>query len=322
MNHINLLTTIITTAKKYDDIYLLGHKRGDADSLGSSYALASYLKRKFPDKNIRLVIEENLEHYLNECENINNHIEYIYNNDFVFEEGFVVILDVMDVERMNFPNRLNINKCECFIIDHHINNKTTDLTTEKETMLFLENNSSTAQIIGEMFYESNIKLKQHEAYFLLLGILSDTNHFISGVNANTFLVTNYLMQFYDNFVNLTKAKKNLVLKDFKANNQIIDKAKVYNSKTGKVLVFKQNKQFYIGNIWEAIIGLKDVTGIIIVQELNGNHVRYILRSNETNLLPKIQKTYHDVKGHDKACAFDIEYIHNTNDVIDELVKMF
>ncbi len=165
-------TAVANSLRNSARVVIMGHKRGDVDCFGSSFALAMALE--LLGKEVEIVSDES----------------YPENLEFLFfyftgklspvaSEGFdtFVILDTSDVARTVNPalaaKYLKLAKNTVYI-DHHTQG---DLEAQVATALRDEHVSSTSELVYEVICELGVEFDKNIATLLLAGIVADTSSF-------------------------------------------------------------------------------------------------------------------------------------------------
>lgn len=178
------------------EVFVMGHRQGDLDSLGSSIGIYRIVNSL--EKNCHIVMDnvsvgiKRLYQRLNEIEEYNDVFvsgEFAINR--VTENTLVVITDTHRqsiVECVPLLEKAN----KVVIIDHH--RKSTDFIEDAVLIYHEPYASSTSELVTEMInhIDEKIKLKPIEADALLAGITVDTKNFGIKTGAITFEAAAYL----------------------------------------------------------------------------------------------------------------------------------
>lgn len=163
---------ILKVIKKNDVITIYGHINPDGDSFGSGLALRDLIKLNFPEKKV-YTIGYGLNQFYDRFG------KYDEVDDKTIAESLAVILDCSEVERVS-DQRIKLAK-QIIKIDHHIENgpffgiKWVD-----------EGAIATCQLIAEFAFETKLKVNQHIAECMYLGICTDSGRFrYAPTNAKT-----------------------------------------------------------------------------------------------------------------------------------------
>lgn len=202
------------------DMMVMGHKKGDLDSLGSAigiYAIARTIK-----KPCHIVMDtvaagvEGLCEYLKQNDGYEN--LFYTNSEAVQNLSDKTLIIVTDTHRQSMVECEKIleSSKKIVVLDHH--RKSTDFI-EKAVLIYHEPYaSSTSELVTDMiqYMGEKIKLKFSEADALLAGITLDTKNFSIKTSAITFETAAYLKrsgadsirvrQLFQNNMEIYKAK--------------------------------------------------------------------------------------------------------------------
>lgn len=156
---------IIKEVKDYDNIAVSGHIKPDGDCIGSCIAMTEYLKKTFPEKNIKLFLEEADECFMG--------IDGIEDIDSTFEglEPDLYILIDATPDRMGAGEKYYKKAKKTINIDHHISN-----AEGSGDVNFIDPSaSSAAELVFRVIGEEALDLKI--ATWIYLGIVHDTGIF-------------------------------------------------------------------------------------------------------------------------------------------------
>ncbi|MCQ2542997.1 MAG: bifunctional oligoribonuclease/PAP phosphatase NrnA [Lachnospiraceae bacterium] len=156
---------IIEEVKDYNSIAVSGHIKPDGDSIGSCIAMTLYLRKVFPDKDIRLFLEE-----VPECF---KGIEGIDNVDSSFAglEPEVYILIDATPDRMGAGEKLYNSAKKRINIDHHISNA----DGSGDVNYIDPKASSAAELVFRLIDKE--RLDKVIASWIYIGIVHDTGIF-------------------------------------------------------------------------------------------------------------------------------------------------
>lgn len=178
----------IEIIKKYDNIVIFRHQNPDGDAYGSQYGLATYLKVKFPNKNIACYSADD-----------NNLVEYFnFSNDNIESNYISIVTDTANYERISGNINTNLPIIQ---IDHH------PLVDNYADYYIIDDScSSCSQMIADFIMQYDYHLMDKKlANYLLCGMISDTLSFsIKSVNSDTLKIASYLLKFSDSIDILNK----------------------------------------------------------------------------------------------------------------------
>lgn len=166
--------------KKSDKIEIFTHIHPDGDALGSSWALASALKKI--GKEVRVTVNDTLP----------RDFEYIHSRAFDnFIPETTITVDVASPALLgDFPE----DKVIDLAIDHHLKNS---LNTKE--LYCNPNRAACGEIIFEIISELGVEPDRYIAECLYTAIATDTGCFkFSNTNSNTFSVVSALCRYTEN----------------------------------------------------------------------------------------------------------------------------
>lgn len=168
-NYKEIFFKIKQEIEKAENIILTAHINPDGDAVGSSLALLLTLRNEYPNKNIRLILQDNIPYttkFLKFSETIEKYID-----DEVYNTNLLIYLDSATKERTGIIwERVRANKTIC--IDHHISNP-----EYADINCVIRNATSTSEIIYNFIKISNYKFLKEVAEALYLGLINDTGNF-------------------------------------------------------------------------------------------------------------------------------------------------
>jgi len=154
---------IIKQIKKYKNIVIARHIGADPDALGSQFALKEIIKENFKDKNVYAVgsIASRFRFMgiLDKPENLD------------FSNSLLIVLDTPDVKRIEDVESVN-DFGFVIKIDHH------PFVEKYGEIEYIEECSSTCQIIFKFVLDTKLKLPTKAAENLYIGIVGDTDRFL------------------------------------------------------------------------------------------------------------------------------------------------
>lgn len=190
------LKKIADEIKEAQNIVLTIHINSDGDCIGAALALMlildRYNKKNFSDeiykmKNVRLVLDDKLPKFMRHFKE-RALIEY-YPNFKMKDIDLLIAVDSANIERIGNSAELRKDAKKMINIDHHISN------TKYADINFVENVSSTSEIIYRFLDLFDVELDKEIAAFLYLGIINDTGNFThSNVTAETFMISSELIK--------------------------------------------------------------------------------------------------------------------------------
>ncbi len=160
---------LIQFLKKYDNYIIAGHKEPDGDAIGSSIAMALYLKRF--NKNTHLMSAGPFKRTeLKKYEHLFS-ADLPENHNFTPENTGFILVDCAEFERIGDIAE-KVKHFPWVTIDHHVTNSETD-----ESSLVMPTAPSATYIIQTLIEETVGELTKEEADPLFFGLCTDTGFF-------------------------------------------------------------------------------------------------------------------------------------------------
>lgn len=177
----NIYKAIYNEIKKYKKIYIARHIGPDPDAFGSQMSLKESIKLTFPEKEVYAVgTTVSKFKYFGRVDKV---------SDFDFENSLLIVVDTPDKKRVdieNFESFKNVIK-----IDHH-----PKVDTFSKVEYIKETASSASECVLDIIENTKLKMNELIASDIFIGIVSDTNRFLYGVNYNTFNTVSNLLKKY------------------------------------------------------------------------------------------------------------------------------
>ncbi len=157
------LKSIYSEIRKFKTIYIVRHIGPDPDAVASEVALRDAIKLTFPSKEVYSIGASVARFkYIGKLDKVSS---------FDYENSLVITLDLPNMSRVD---GLSLEKFKNVIkIDHH---------PFVEKMGYLEyvdeNATSTCEILLDLVNNTKLKMNEHIAKTLLIGIISDSNRFL------------------------------------------------------------------------------------------------------------------------------------------------
>lgn len=158
----NSFKMVAKLIKKYNNIVIARHIGADPDALGSQLALREMIKNMYPNKKV-LAIGNPSSRFkfmgtLDKCDDIT-------------EPTLLIVLDTPDIKRID--GAILDDYDYVIKIDHH-----PVVDDFANLSIVMEDASSTAQILLELFFANRFKITESIARLLYLGVVSDTDRFL------------------------------------------------------------------------------------------------------------------------------------------------
>ncbi len=164
-----LFKDIYKLIKKYDNIVIARHIGADPDALGSQFALKELIQENFKEKNVYAVgstaSKFRFMGSLDKPENID------------LSKTLLIVLDTPDKKRIDGVEELS-EYASIIKIDHH------PFVEEYAEIEYIEECSSTSQLIFKFAIDNKMKLTKKIAENIYLGIVGDTDRFLHDYTTN------------------------------------------------------------------------------------------------------------------------------------------
>lgn len=176
-----MINKIISLIEKNEKIALFHHTRPDGDSISSSYGLLLALKKKYPNKKIVFVANE---------EYLDKYFSYFPFDKSVFvkeiDQSYLTIMgDSSTKKRIEYYDEYVKGKNK-IVFDHHKDNIDMDV----DLFWHEPEYPASAMQATEIAFALNIKMDEEISFALALGILTDTGNFMYSL-ANSKVVSLY-----------------------------------------------------------------------------------------------------------------------------------
>lgn len=187
---------IVEKIKKSRNIILTVHVNPDGDALGSVLAFLLMIdeyNKKYVEKlsdliTVRIVIDDKLPKYMEKFKE-SILIEKYENFSLNGEGDLFISLDCANEERYGRADEIKKKCRESINMDHHVSN------TEYADFNYVEDVSSTAELLYKFLSIFKIGLTKEIAEYLYLGIINDTGNFRhDNVTAETFKICSELIK--------------------------------------------------------------------------------------------------------------------------------
>jgi len=185
-----MIDKIISLIEQNDKIAIFHHKRPDGDSISSSYGLLLALQKKYPNKKIvYLADEEYLGKYFSWFDFDKSSFVTEIDNSYL-----TIIGDVSIIDRIQYSDEFKKGKNK-IIFDHHKNEK----DSEVDIFWHEPEYPAAAMQATEIAFALDFKMNEEIAFALALGLLTDTGNFMYSL-ANAKIVKLYaqLLEYISN----------------------------------------------------------------------------------------------------------------------------
>ncbi|MCI9313801.1 MAG: DHH family phosphoesterase [Lachnospiraceae bacterium] len=214
-----------------DEVYVMGHRIGDVDSLGASvgiYKVAEALNKKahIVLNDVTASMQPMVEMFTNKEEYADD--MFINNSQALEMVGSNAVLVVVDVNKPSITECPELLKrCKSVVVlDHH---RQGSEVIENATLSYIEAYASSAcEMVSEIlqYISDNLKLRPEEADCMYSGIMIDTNNFMTKTGVRTFEAAAFLRR---NGADVTRVRK--LFRDdaaeYKAKADAVSQAEIY-----------------------------------------------------------------------------------------------
>ena len=158
----NSFKAVAKMIKKYNNIVIARHIGADPDALGSQLALREMIKNMYPNKKVLAVGNPSSRFkFMGTLDRV----------DDITEPTLLIVLDTPDIKRID--GAILDDYDYVIKIDHH-----PVVDDFANLSIVMEDASSTAQILLELFFANRFKITESIARLLYLGVISDTDRFL------------------------------------------------------------------------------------------------------------------------------------------------
>lgn len=258
-------------ADQASNVIIMGHKNGDADSVGASVGLFWALRSRKVDAYIALDRNHNNAHGI--LENLLKQEEYharILNEDraisIIDERTLLVVVDTHRPSMVEYPEVLR-NIQEVVLIDHH---RRSEEFIEDTALSYHETYaSSSSEMVAEMvqYMVQGRTMHVSEAEALYSGIYIDTKGFTFKTGVRTFEVASYLRKMGVDPVNVRKLFRN-DLNTYISKSRIISNAKIYRDNIALAFCedMGQDTQLVVAQAADELLSIKGIEAAFVLAE--------------------------------------------------------
>lgn len=226
-----IANSLIEAIEASDDVYIMGHRNSDLDSVGSSVGLASAIRRlgktafAVIDKNTTLSLK--LYERVNEKEKSGLFISPIQAREQFGENSLLIVVDTHNPKIVDEPALLEMAK-KIVVIDHH-----------RKMVNFIDNAtifhhepyaSSASEMVTELlqYFGDAGKIPSVHAEALLAGITLDTKNFTLRTGVRTFEAAAFLRKLGADTVNVKSLFTNSI-QSYKQKTELVSSAGIYKN---------------------------------------------------------------------------------------------
>lgn len=266
----------LSIIKKYNKIYITGHREVDLDALASSITM-SHILSSFGIDNYIILDDNKLEHASNDLYNeVKNNFNFVKSYNLSEKDTKDTLIIVVDTNKKNLLSKRIFSLFnEFLVIDHHNTGRDTIVTEN----LFIHNDvSSVCELLCFLLIELNIKIDNVLANALLSGIILDTNRFMIKTDKKTIEAVHFLYQ-NGAEASVANCRFNETLTNYKAYQRVILNADtIGNIAYSKGLNRVRYRREDLAKVADTLLGFKDIQASVVVGNLKDKSVGISIRS--------------------------------------------
>lgn len=276
-----IANSLIEAIEGADDVYIMGHRNSDLDSVGAAVGLTAAI-RKFGkeayaviDKGSTLSIQ--LYDYLCSNEKSSLFIQPSQAKENFDENSLLIIVDTHNPKIVDVPELLETAK-KIVIIDHH-----------RKMVNYIDNSmifhhepyaSSASEMVTELlqYFGDAGKISSVEAEALLSGITLDTKNFTLRTGVRTFEAAAFLRKLGADTINVKAMFANSI-QSYKQKTEIISSAWVY--KGCAIAVAEKNSEetrVVAAQAADELLGVSDVNASFVLSKTGSDEISLSGRS--------------------------------------------
>ena len=293
--------------EKYETIILVRNIGVDPDAMSSQIALRDSIRLTFPNKKVYAI------------GNGTSKFSYIGTLDKTIEEkdALLIVLDTPNLIRVDVTD---LDKYAYKIkIDHH------QFIEEFCDLEYIDTEATSAsQIVLELINNTPLKMNDHIARSIFIGIMSDTNRFLYNPSKKAFKMVSEMVNKYD--FDMEQSMKDLYkrpisearLEGYIAQNMIINE---YGF--GYIILTKEDVEKLqidsasAGNTINNFSGIEELeVWAFVTEDVKNDIIRINIRSNKI-VINKIAEKYNG-GGHKLASGVRVKTIEEAKKVLEDL----
>ena len=264
-----------------EDVYIMGHRNSDLDSVGASVGLTAAVRRL--GKNAFAVIDKNttlslqLYDYLNERDKASLFVTPSNAVENFSENSLLIIVDTHNPAIVDVPELLNEAK-KLVIIDHHrkmVNHIDTSMIFHHEPYA-----SSAAEMVTELlqYFGDAGKISSFQAEALLAGITLDTKNFTLRTGVRTFEAAAFLRKLGADTINVKGLFANSI-QSYKQKTEIVSSAWVYKGCAVAVSdKISEESRVVAAQAADELLGVSDVSASFVLSRTGSDEISLSGRS--------------------------------------------
>lgn len=275
--HAKVKTRIIATAlleliTNSEKIYIMGHRFGDLDSLGSAIGLAGAIHNL--GKHVKVVVDplKNLAGTLidriNDNEDFNLFLEPAEALGEINAQTLLIIVDTHNKDIVESAELYQRAK-HVVVIDHH--RKTVNYIDNAVIFHHEPYASSTAEMVSELiqYFGDNTKLSSYYAEALLAGIMLDTKNFVMRTGVRTFEAAAFLRKQGADTVAVRGLFSN-TMDSYQKRNRLVASAEIYSRCAIAISDFQsEDIRVVAPQAADELLGISGVDASFVLFEVGG-----------------------------------------------------
>ncbi len=229
-------TRIIATALKElasasGDVFIMGHRYGDLDSVGSSIGLCGALRSMGKKAYVALNSEKSLAKTLLDYVASRNLNDIVVTpeeaNSMLTENSLLIIVDTHNPDFLDIPELYKSCK-SVVVIDHH--RKMVNYIDNAVIFFHEPFASSASEMVSELiqYFGESCSISSTEAEALLSGIMLDTKNFVMRAGVRTFEAAAYLRKLGADTVAVKELFSNSI-ETYQEKSLLIESAEIFHS---------------------------------------------------------------------------------------------
>ncbi|MFI3114622.1 MAG: DHH family phosphoesterase [Clostridia bacterium] len=311
--------------KDANEVYVMGHKMSDFDSLGSAIGICAAMRNA--DKPHKIVIDLEKTSALPLANKILENDIYkdifITPDEALIKLGPDTLLIVVDTNRPDFVESPAVLDAatKVVVIDHH--RRAADYIENATVNMHEPYASSASEIVTELlqYMLNSTKVTKTEAEALLSGIMLDTKHFSAKTGARTFEACAYLRRIGADIDTVS----NLFQNDFETYRQLqqlSSTSKLYKDKFSIAISSADVERSISAQCADELLNVRGIEASFVISKV-GNATNISARSNsKINVQVLMEKLGGGGSINAAACQFEGDTTENVErllkDVLDEL----
>ncbi len=261
-------------ADQAQNIIIMGHRNGDADSLGAAVGLFRAFRNRNADAYIALDLNHNnAQMLLNGLIKDNEYRQRIINEDrglsMMNPQTLVIVVDTHRASIVECPLILK-NAKNIVLIDHH--RRSEDFIEDAVLTYHEPYASSSCEMITEIFQymQDDQRIDCIEAEALYSGIYVDTKGFTFKTGARTFEAASYLRRMGVDPVNVRRLFQN-DLRMYIQKSRIISNAKVYRDNIAIAFCEDNERetQIVVAQAADELLDIKGIEAAFVLAAIGG-----------------------------------------------------